>query len=86
MCMQKGTAKFVSSGSIYALSQVATNIRAEWMIGQIQDMYLKFESAGDHYISHIILGLPICCLKFVLLPPCFDCCVNNGDGIAKIVC
>ena len=38
--LQIGAASYVSSGSTYGPPQVATNIRAGCMIGQIKDTYL----------------------------------------------
>ena len=45
--LQKGAASYVSSGSTCGPPQVATNIRAGWTMGQIQDTYLQFEAARD---------------------------------------
>ena len=60
--LQKGSASYVSSGLTSSLLEVlATNIWAGWTMGQIQDIYLKFESAGDQYVCHIVLvGAPVC--------------------------
>ena len=38
--LRKGAASYVSSGPTYGPPQVATNIRAGWTVGQIQDTYL----------------------------------------------
>ena len=83
--LRKGTASYVSSGSTRGQPQGATNIRAGWMMGQIQDTYLRFEAAGDQYVVHVVSGLPICSPKFAVLPPQFDCCVIESDEITKIV-
>ena len=45
--LRKGVASFVSSGLICAPPQAAINIQAGWMMGQIQDTYLWYKSAGD---------------------------------------
>ena len=54
-------------------------------MGQIQDMHLQFEVAGDQYVGRVVSGLPISSPKFVVLPPQFDCCVRESDKITKIV-
>ena len=83
--LRKRAASYVSSGSTYGPPQVATNIRAGWTMGQIQDMYLRFEAAGDQYVGCVVSGLPICSPKFAVLPPQFDCFVVESDKIAKTV-
>ena len=45
--VQKVAACFVSLDSLFAPPHVATNIRAGRTMGQIQDTYLRYESAGD---------------------------------------
>ena len=83
--LRKGAASFVSSGSTCAPPQVATNIRAGWTMGQIQDTYLRYESAGDQYVGCVVSGLPLCSPKFAVLPPQFDCCLKDSEEIAKIM-
>ena len=70
--IRKGAATYVSSGSTCAPPQVATNIRAGWTMGHIQDTYLMFESAGDQYVGRVISGLPLSCSEFAALPPEFE--------------
>ena len=62
--IRKGAATYVSSGSTCAPPQVATNIRAGWTMGPIQDTYLRFESAGDQYVGRVVSGLPLSSSKF----------------------
>ena len=62
--LRKGAASYVSSGSTCAPPQVATNIRAGWSMGIIQDTYLRYESAGDQYVGQVISGLPLSSPKF----------------------
>ena len=83
--LRKGAASYVSLGSTYGPPQVATNIIAGWMMGQIQDTYLRFEAAEDQYVDSVVSGLPIYSPKFTVLPPQFDCCVRESDEITKIV-
>ena len=49
--IRKGVASYVSSGSTCAPPQVATNIRAGWSMGIIQDTYLRYEAARDQYVG-----------------------------------
>ena len=67
--IRKGAATYVSSGSTCAPPQVATNIRAGWTMGPIQDTYLRYESAGDQYVGRVVSGLPLSSAKFAALPP-----------------
>jgi hypothetical protein len=67
--IHKGAAIYVSSGSTCAPPQVATNIRAGWIMGTIQDTYLRYESAGDQYVGRLASGLPLSSAQFAVLPP-----------------
>ena len=69
--IRKGAASYISSGATCAPPQVATNIRAGWTMGVIQDTYLRYEAAGDQYVGRVVSGLPICSAKFAVLPPQF---------------
>ena len=53
----KRAASYVSLGSTSAPLQVATNIRARWSLGIIQDTYQCYEAAGDQYVRRVISGL-----------------------------
>lgn len=84
--LRQGAASYVSLGSTCAPPpQVATNIRAGWTIGQRQDTYLRFKSAGDQYVGCVVSGLPICFPNFTVLRPQFDCCVPDSEEIIQIV-
>ena len=74
--IRKGAATYVSSGST-CTPQVATNIRAGWTMGPIQDTYLRFESAGDQYVGRVVSGLPLSSSKFAAMPPEY---LNAEDG------
>ena len=77
--IRKGAASYVSSGSTCAPPQVATNIRARWSMGIIQDTYLHYEAAGDQYVGRVVSGLPLSSPKFAVLPCQVDCCVDECD-------
>ena len=65
----KGAASYISSGYTCAPPQVATNIKAGWSRGIIQDTYLRNEATSDEYVGGGVDGLPICSPKFAVLPP-----------------
>jgi len=81
--LRKGAATFVSSGATCSPPQVATNIRAGWTMGVVQDTYLRYESAGDQYVGRVVAGLPIFPAKFSVLPPQFDCCIDDVEEMRK---
>ena len=82
--IRKGASSYVSGGSTCAPPQVATNIRAGWTMGGVQDTYLRYEAAGDQYVGRVVSGLPISSPKFAALPPQFDCCVKTADKIVQL--
>ena len=71
--IRKGASSYVSGGSTCAPPQVATNIRAGWTMGGVQDTYLRYEAAGDQYVGRVVSELPISSPKFAALPQRFDC-------------
>ena len=82
--LRKGAATYISSGSTCAPPQVATNIRAGWTMGTIQDTYLRYEAAGDQYVGRVVTGLPICSWKFAVLPPqIVDCDVETCEEMIE---
>lgn len=83
--IRKGAASYVSSGSTCAPPQVATNIRAGWTMGVIQDTYLRYEAAGDQYVGRVVAGLPICSAKFAVMPPQFgNVCEEDLDKFVSL--
>ena len=83
--LRKGAASFVSSGSTCAPPQVATNIRARWSMGIIQDTYLRYEAAGDQYVGRVVCGLPLSSPKFAVLPCQVDCSVEESNKMVEAV-
>ena len=77
--LRKGAASYVSSGSTCSPPQVATNIRAGWSMGIIQDTYLRYEAAGDQYVGRVVSGLPLSSPKFAVLPCQVDCSVDECE-------
>ena len=76
---RKGASSYVSSGSTCAPPQVAPNIRARWSICIIQDTYLRYDTAGDHYVGRIVCGLPLSSPKFAILPCQVNCTMDECD-------
>ena len=81
--LRKGAASYVSSGSTCSPPQVATNIRAGWSMGIIQDTYLRYEAAGDQYVGRVVSGLPLSSPKFAVLPCQVDCSVIESEDMIK---
>ena len=52
--LRKGVASYVLLGSTCSPPQVATNIKAGWLMGIIQDTYLRYEAAGDQYTGRVV--------------------------------
>ncbi len=69
--IRKGASSFVSSGSTACPSHAALTLRAGWSLGDVQDRYLRYESAGDQYVGRTVCGLPCDSASFCILPPHF---------------
>ena len=76
--LRKGATSHIFSGSPCLLPQVATNIRAGWSMGIIQDTYLSKDAAGEQYIGRVVSELPLSSPKFVVLPCQVDCSVDES--------
>ncbi|OWZ01315.1 hypothetical protein PHMEG_00027323 [Phytophthora megakarya] len=89
--MRKGTTIFCSSGSTTCPSSTAVHLRAGWLLGGVQNAYLRYEAAGDMHVGHTVAGLPTESSQFSILAPHFENhekCVKNGvqlmfPGIAE---
>jgi hypothetical protein len=73
--VRKGAATFACSVSVSGPSIVSVCVRAGWTLGDIQDRYLKYESAGDQFVGRILSGLPQNESGFACVPPHFE----DGD-------
>ena len=49
----------------------AVCIRAGWMMGNIRDIYMRYISSGDQFISRCLSMLPLLHTKFGSSPPHF---------------
>lgn len=79
--MRKGAATFCSSGSTACPSSTAVHLRAGWLLGGVQNTYLRYEAAGDMHVGRTVAGLPTESYRFSALAPHFetrDDCVKNG--------
>ena len=52
-------------------------------MGVVQYTYLRYESTGDQYVGRVVAGLPICSAKFSVLPPQFDCYIDDVEEMRK---
>ena len=43
--------------------------RAGWVLPGILDTYLRYDSAGDHFVGRTVCGLPLDRAEFAILPP-----------------
>lgn len=70
--MRKGAATYCSSGSTAGPPGVSISLRAGWSLPGVQNTYLRYQSAGDHYVGRMVCGLPVNNAEFALLPPHFE--------------
>jgi hypothetical protein len=61
----------LSSGSTTGPTSGAIHHQEEWLQGKVNDIYILFERAGDHFIGLIIAGLNIHQHPFAVIPPQF---------------
>ena len=66
---RKGSSTFACSRCTAGPSISSVCIRAGWSMGNVQDRYIRFESAGDQYLGRVLAGLPISLSNFQSLPP-----------------
>lgn len=69
---RKGAASYTASGSTHCPSIISIHLRAGWVIGGVQDRYIRYESAGDFFVGRTVCGLPSDKPEFATLPPHFD--------------
>lgn len=70
--IRKGASTFVCAGSLGGPSIVSVCLRCGWSIGPVQDRYLKYENAGDHFLGRVVSGLPLNKPEFSVVPPHFE--------------
>ena len=69
--IRKGAATFASQGTTACPSLASISNRAGWTMGQVRDIYLRYEAAGDQYCGRVVSGLSIMSPQFALTPPYF---------------
>jgi hypothetical protein len=57
--IRKGAATYCCSGTTMAPSIAAVCNRAGWSMGQVKDIYIRYEAASDHYVGRIVAGLDV---------------------------
>ena len=66
--IREGATTFALSGSTASPSSVAINNRGGWTLGTVQDVYMLYEKAGDHYVGQILAGLTVLSARFAVSP------------------
>ena len=69
--IRKGGATYASSGSTAGPSAAAVSLRVGWTQGNVQDIYIKYEAAGDQYVGRLLCGLPVNSSDFATVGPRF---------------
>lgn len=80
--IRKGSATYCASGSTVAPSIVSICLRAGWTISGAKERYLKFEGAGDQFVSRVASGLDPTTKNFAVSPAYFE--ASNNDDEANI--
>jgi len=70
--LRKGVATMVASGCTVSPPIGSICIRVGWSMGGVKDRYIKFESAGDHYVGRCAACLDQTTKEFAVSPPFFD--------------
>ena len=76
--IRKGSASFAASGSTVSPSIVSICMRAGWTISGAKERYLKFENAGDAFVSRIGSGNNPTSHEFAISPAYFEL-QDEGD-------
>lgn len=70
--IRKGAATYACSGTTCSPSIGAVCNRAGWTMGQVKDIYMRYEAAQDQYVGRIVAGLNIHSFEFSVSPPYFQ--------------
>jgi hypothetical protein len=70
--VRKGAATYCASGSTVAPPIVSICLRAGWAISGSKERYLKYENAGDQFVSRMVCGLNANSYEFAISPPYFE--------------
>ena len=69
--IRKGSATYTSSGSTSCPPFSAVANRACWAIGNVANIYIQYQAAGDQYVGRTVSGLNPLDSTFATLPPRF---------------
>ena len=69
--IRKGSATFVLCGSTGGPSAVVVARRMGWKLFAVDEIFLKYEDAGDYFVGRAVCGLPLDSPLFAILPPHF---------------
>jgi hypothetical protein len=72
--IRKGAATFCCNGmtSGVSIAAVYTPWAAGWTLGNVQDRYIQFATAGDQVCGRTLAGLDVCSHEFAISPPHFN--------------
>eukprot|EP00562_Extubocellulus_spinifer_P026552 CAMPEP_0178640846 /NCGR_PEP_ID=MMETSP0698-20121128/16240_1 /TAXON_ID=265572 /ORGANISM="Extubocellulus spinifer, Strain CCMP396" /LENGTH=428 /DNA_ID=CAMNT_0020281325 /DNA_START=18 /DNA_END=1304 /DNA_ORIENTATION=+ len=68
----KGAETYVTAGCTVAPPIVSVCLRAGWLIGNVKERYLHYQSAGDMYVARMATGLEVMSTDFAVSPPYFE--------------
>jgi hypothetical protein len=67
--IRKGAAMFCCNGMTSGVSITAVYLWAGWTLGNVQDPYTQFATAGDQVCGRTLAGLDVFSHDFVISPP-----------------
>lgn len=82
--IRKGAGTYCTSGSVGGPSMVSVGRRMEHNMG-IQNVYLKYEHAGDQFVGRVVAGLPLDSPDFDILPPSWSEIPSNLNEHLELI-
>ena len=70
--IQKCAVIYVANGCTISPTMSSIFIQENWTIGGVEDIYIKYEKAGDQFVARTVSVLPIPNKEFSISPPYFD--------------
>ena len=81
---RKGAATHAASGCTISPAMVAICNRAGWALVGSRDKYIKYEAAGDQFLSHTMCGFDPLSITFSVSPPFFDLPAEGNHSIHEL--
>ncbi|EGZ07983.1 hypothetical protein PHYSODRAFT_381492, partial [Phytophthora sojae] len=66
---RKGSSTYVSGCCTGGPSSAFVSLRGGWNLPEVQDTYIRYETAGDRVVGRFVSGLPYETPEFSILPP-----------------